>query len=72
MIEDAGFETSDEREVLLLRQGTDIQDRPGALGEVFRRMADAGVNVDLVYATWTGDVVIGADDVARARDALAS
>ena len=30
VIEDAGFETSDEREVLLLRQGTDIQDRPGA------------------------------------------
>jgi hypothetical protein len=59
-LEEAGLEVSDELDVLVV----DRENRPGSLGEYARRIADAGVNVDLLYATW---VVIGADDLERAR-----
>jgi hypothetical protein len=69
VLEGAGIEVRDERDVLLLRQGEDLVDRPGVTGEIMRRMATAGVNVDLVYATWDGTAVVGADDLGKARDA---
>ena len=66
-LEEAGLEVSDERDVLVV----DLEDRPGSLGEVARRLAEAGVNVELLYATWPGiRVVIGADDLESARAAL--
>ena len=61
--EGAGLEVRGEREVLVL----DINDTPGELGRVMRRFADAGVNVDLVYTTIDGRLVIGPDDVEKAR-----
>jgi hypothetical protein len=66
-LEEAGIEVGAERDVLLLKQGEDIEDKPGTTGELMRRMADAGVNVDLVYAKWDGTVIVGADDVNKAR-----
>jgi hypothetical protein len=63
-IEQAGLEVRDERQVLV----ADIENRPGYFGEQMQRCADAGVNVDLVYATFDGRVVIGADDLERARE----
>jgi hypothetical protein len=69
-LEAAGLAIRDERDVVILRQGTDIVDRPGQTGEIMRRLADEAVNVDLIYATWTGDAVIGADDVAKVRETL--
>ncbi len=44
-LEEIGLEVRGERQVLVL----EIEDRPGALGEVSRRIANAGVNIDLVY-----------------------
>ena len=32
----------------------DVTDRPGELGGICRRIADAGVNIDLIYARATG------------------
>jgi hypothetical protein len=46
-----GLEVRGEREVLLLDQDEDFVDRPGMLGELARAIANAGVNVDLIYAT---------------------
>jgi hypothetical protein len=69
-LEDVGAEVRAERDVLILRQGVDLQDRPGQTGEIMRRLADEAVNVDLVYAKWNGDAVIGADDLEKAREAL--
>jgi hypothetical protein len=66
-LEEAGIEVGAERDVLLLKQGEDIEDKPGTTGELMRRMADAGVNVDLVYAKWDGTIIVGADDVNKAR-----
>ena len=61
--EDAGMEVRGEREVLVV----DVEDTPGGLGRVARRFADAGVNVDLIYLTADGRLVLGPDDVERAR-----
>ena len=69
-LEGAGLEVRDERDVLILRQGTDIVDRPGQAGELMRRLADEAINVDLMYANWKGDVVLGADDIAKAGETL--
>jgi hypothetical protein len=69
-LEGAGLEVREERDVLILRQGVDLVDRPGQTGEIMRRLADEAINVDLVYANWKGDAVIGADDLAKARETL--
>ncbi|MDQ6681703.1 MAG: amino acid-binding protein [Chloroflexota bacterium] len=61
--EEAGLEVRAEREVVV----AEVDDAPGGLGRVMRRYADAGVNVDLVYLTADGRLVIGPDDVERAR-----
>ena len=69
-LEVAGLDVREERDVLMLRLGVDIIDRPGQTGEIGRRLADEAINVDLVYATWKGDAVVGADDLAKARETL--
>src|SRR5215218_11360387 len=57
---------SRERDVVVV----DVEDRPGVLADLTRKIARAGVNLDLVYVA-TGDrVVFGADDVAALRAAL--
>jgi hypothetical protein len=50
------------REVLVVR----VLDEPGALGEVALVMATAGINIDAVYVTTKGYVVLGVDDLAGA------
>jgi hypothetical protein len=69
VLEGAGFRIAAEREVLLLRQGVELVDKPGVAGVVARAMADANVNIDAIYATLKGDLVIAADDVQKAREA---
>jgi hypothetical protein len=66
---DAGMPVADAREVFVVS----VADEPGALGEMGRRLADAGVNIDLAYTTFGGvRVVFGTDDVRSAREALDS
>jgi hypothetical protein len=63
----AGIEVDAESDVLVI----DVEDRPGTLGEVARRVAEAGVNIGLAYATFGGvKLVLGVDDLDRARSAL--
>lgn len=62
-IEGARLTVSDERDVILM----EIMDEPGELGAIARRMADAGVNIDLVYLTARGQLVLGVDDLEKAR-----
>jgi hypothetical protein len=66
VLEDGGFEVSDEREVLLL----EVDNRPGSLGEVARKIANAGVNIEFIYAATNTRLVISADDLEGARAAL--
>jgi len=66
-LEDAGMGIADEREVLVV----DIEDRPGTLGEMARRFADASVNIELAYSTFGGvKLVVATDDLDAARAAL--
>jgi hypothetical protein len=53
-----------------------VDDAPGArrlgtLGEVARKIANAGVNVDLMYKATRTKLVIGADDLEKAQAAFA-
>jgi hypothetical protein len=66
-LEDAGMGVADEREVLVI----DVEDRPGTLGELARRLGEASVNIELAYTTFGGiKIVIATDDVDSARAAL--
>lgn len=55
-----------EREVVVV----DVQDRPGVLADLTRRIAKAGINLDLVYVATQNRVVFGASDLEGLRQAL--
>jgi hypothetical protein len=57
---------SREREVVVV----DVEDRPGVLADLARKIAQAGVNVDLLYVATRNRVVFGAADLAALRAAL--
>ncbi|MFZ0833827.1 MAG: ACT domain-containing protein [Mycobacterium sp.] len=63
----AGIKIVSEEEVVVLA----IEDRPGALGEVARRLGDAGVNLISAYLATNTRLVLAADDLAAAKAALA-
>lgn len=66
-LEDAGFGVADEREAVVV----DLKDKPGAMGEVARDLAEAGVSIDVAYTIFTGvRLVIVTDDLEKARAAL--
>jgi hypothetical protein len=62
-LEGAGIKVTNERDVVTMN----VVDQPGELGRIGRRMADAGVNIDLVYLTASGQLVVGVDDLEKAR-----
>jgi hypothetical protein len=51
-----------QREVLLVQ----VLDEPGMLGDVALVMANAGINIDSIYVSAAGHVVLGVDDLAGA------
>ena len=55
-----------EREVVVV----DVEDRSGVLADLTRKIAQAGVNLDLVYVATQNRVVFGAADLPALRDAL--
>jgi hypothetical protein len=65
-IEGAGHTVRGERDVVV----ADVEDKPGEVGRVCRKMADAGVNLDLIYLTAGPKLVLGPDDLEKARAAL--
>jgi hypothetical protein len=62
----SGLVVSGEREVVVV----EADDRPGALADLARSIAEAGVNLDLVYVATGTRVVFGAPDIAALRTAL--
>jgi hypothetical protein len=63
----AGYTIGDEREALVLES---VEDRPGYLGEMARRLADNGINIDAAYLATNTRVAFVVPDVATAREAL--
>ncbi len=62
----AGYEIVQDRQVIV----HELNDVPGSAGACLRRIADAGVNLELVYLATATRLVIGADDLDAARAAL--
>ncbi|HYY23423.1 MAG TPA: ACT domain-containing protein [Thermoleophilaceae bacterium] len=63
----AGIDVDAQSDVLVV----DVEDRPGTMGDVARKLADAGVNIGLAYAAFGGvKLVLGVDDLEKGRSAL--
>jgi hypothetical protein len=56
-----------EREVVVI----EVDDHPGVLADLTRKVAAAGVDLDLVYVATRNRVVFGAADIDALRAALA-
>ena len=65
-LEAGGIQVLQEREVLTV----DMDDSPGELGKVARRIADAGINIDMVYMGTESRLVVAVYDLDSAREAL--
>src|SRR5438105_4583427 len=65
-LEGAGVGVEREVDVVVV----DIADRPGELGKVARRLADAGVNLTAGYLATSTRLVLLADDVRKLKAAL--
>ena len=63
----AGVRVRAEREVAVI----ELQDRPGAAAAVFRRIADAGINVEFSYLATNNRLVLGTGDPQRIAKLLA-
>jgi hypothetical protein len=67
-LERAGIEIAADEEVAVVA----VADRPGELGQMSRRLGDAGVNIRLAYLATSTRLVFAADDLAKAKAALSS
>jgi hypothetical protein len=72
ILEQAGFKVSAEREVLVLagQPGTHILGKPGTGGVIARKIGNAGVNIDLIYFAGLNRLVIGVDNLEKAKAVL--
>lgn len=66
-LQSAGARVTGEQDALVL----EIEDKPGSLGKLTRKIADAGVSLNAVYLATKTRVVIGARDLEKARAAVA-
>jgi hypothetical protein len=55
-----------EREVVVV----DVEDRPGELADIARRVAKEGINLDLVYVATHNRVVLGSPQIDKLRLAV--
>ncbi|MDQ3985490.1 MAG: amino acid-binding protein [Actinomycetota bacterium] len=60
-LNEAGFEISSEHDVDVL----DVEDRPGAMVEAFRKYSDAGENLEVIYFAGRDRLVIGTESMRR-------
>jgi hypothetical protein len=65
-LSEAGLDVRAARDVIVV----DIEDRPGALGEFTRRLADEDINVEQAYLATNNRLVLAVDEIARARELL--
>jgi hypothetical protein len=63
-LEAAGIRVLAERDVLVQRLA---QAEPGQLGKISRRMAEAGVNIEVQYSDHNNQLILVVDDLAKGR-----
>ncbi len=68
-LEAAGITVLAEREVLVQRLKQAV---PGQLGKLTRRMAEAGVNIEVLYSDHDHQLILVVDDLARGREVAAA
>ena len=61
-----GIRVREERQVIVIG----VDDQPGVAATVFRRIADAGINVDFSYVANQNRMVIGTDDPKKIAEVL--
>jgi hypothetical protein len=66
-LEGAGYTVAAEKEALVL---SSVEDRPGYLGEMAGRLAEAGVNIEVAYLGTGTRLVLAVDDLDAAQRAL--
>ena len=59
-----GIEVIEDREVLVQRLK---QDQPGQLGKISRMMAEAGVNIEVIYSDHQNQLILVVDDLEKGR-----
>ncbi|MEO6797263.1 MAG: ACT domain-containing protein [Candidatus Dormibacter sp.] len=62
-LQSAGTRVTGEQQAVVL----EIDDKPGSLGSVTRKIASAGVSVNAVYLATKTRIVIGARDIEKVR-----
>lgn len=65
-LEASGIKDAKARDVLVL----EVEDRPGAFGDIARKISNAGVNIDFGYLATRTRLVLGVTDIEKARAAL--
>ena len=63
-MEALGIQVLRVREVLVQRLN---QAQSGQLGKITRRMAEAGVNIEVIYSDHDNQLILVVDDVAKGR-----
>lgn len=63
-LEAAGLPVRGEQQVLVV----DLEDRPGAAADIFRRIAGAGMNVNFSYVATNNRIVIGVSDLQNVAE----
>ncbi len=63
-LSDKGIEVLADREVLVQKLK---QDQPGQLGKLSRLMAEAGVNIELLYSDHQNQLILIVDDLEKGR-----
>jgi hypothetical protein len=63
-LEAAGIRILAERDVLVQRLN---QTEPGQLGKISQQMADAGVNIEVLYSDHDHQLILVVDDISRGR-----
>lgn len=63
-LEAAGIRVIADREVLVQRLN---QAEPGQLGKLSQRMADAGVNIEVLYSDHDHQLILVVDDIVKGR-----
>ena len=63
-LEEKGITVLEDREVLVQKLK---QDQPGQLGKIARLMADAGVNIEVIYSDHQNQLILVVDNLERGR-----
>ncbi len=63
-LEAKGIEVLEDRAVLVQRLK---QDQPGQLGKISRMMAEAGVNIEVIYSDHQNQLILVVDDLEKGQ-----